>query len=161
MSDALIQKLAANGGVLMISFGSTFLHSGYPARQQEFRDSVEAALDVQGFECYSKEGVRTFEQARKAHPIGTLEEVVYHIDHAVALAGADHLGLDSDVDGVTSLQDGLQDASMFPNLVAELLRWGYSNEQPRGILGGNALRVWEAVEKTVADLEGLTRAPQQ
>ena len=78
--------------------------------------------------------------------LGTLQELVDHIDHIVELAGIEHVGIGSDFDGVTALPEGLEDVSTYPNLIAELLRRGYSDEDIEKILGGNALRVWQAVE---------------
>ena len=69
------------------------------------------------------------------------------IQAAIDLVGEDHVALGSDYDGVgPTLPVGLEDVSTFPNLVAELLRRGYSDEDVRKVLGGNAMRVWRAVE---------------
>ncbi len=159
MSDELIEALAARDGVIMISFGSTFLRSGYRARQQAMREAIEAHLSEAGIARYSTEGVRYFESERKANPIGTLQDVADHIDHAVGLVGVDHVGLGSDFDGVTALPSDLQDVSMYPLLVAELLKRGYSDADLAKILGGNALRVWEGVERVAAELQAATNAP--
>ena len=75
------------------------------------------------------------------------ENVADHIDHVVKLVGVEHVGIGSDYDGVgDSLPVGLKDVSTYPNLVAELLRRDYSEEDIAAILGGNLLRVWDAVE---------------
>jgi membrane dipeptidase len=74
--------------------------------------------------------------------IGT---VVDHIDHIVKVAGIDHVGLGSDFDGVDKLPDGLEDCSKMPAITAELIRRGYSDVDIKKILGGNFLRVIEAV----------------
>ena len=63
------------------------------------------------------------------------------------------MGLGSDFDGVTALPAGLQDVSEYPNLVAELLQRGYSDEDIEKILGGNALRVWAGVERVAQELQ--------
>ena len=67
--------------------------------------------------------------------------------------GADHVGLGSDFDGVFALPKGLQDASGYPNLVAELLRRGYTEDEISKILGENLLRVWTEVEATAERLQ--------
>jgi membrane dipeptidase len=65
----------------------------------------------------------------------------------VKLVGVKHVGIGSDFDGVgDSLPVGLKDVSQYHNLVAELLRRGYSDADVGLILGGNLLRVWKAVE---------------
>lgn len=73
-------------------------------------------------------------------------DVARHIDHAVRIAGVDHVGLGSDFDGVDGVPEGLEDVSGYPNLLHELLKMGYSEEDLRKICGENTLRVWEAVE---------------
>jgi membrane dipeptidase len=71
--------------------------------------------------------------------------VVAHIDHAVKIAGIDHVGIGSDFDGITGPPQGLEDVSKMPALVAALLRHGYSEADIKKILGGNTLRVIRAV----------------
>jgi membrane dipeptidase len=74
-----------------------------------------------------------------------------HINHVVDLVGVDHVGLGSDFDGVFALPSGLHDVSTYPDLVRELLKEGYSEEDIRKILGENALRVWDAVADAARD----------
>ena len=153
MSDELIHAVGENGGVVMIVFGSSFLKSAYQDDDDPIREEITAYLEENNIEEGSAEAVRYTEQVRKANPIGTLEDVADHIDHAVEIAGIDHVGLGSDYDGVFGLPDGLQDASTYPNLIAELLERGYSEEDVQKILGGNALRVWNEVEQVAQTLQ--------
>jgi membrane dipeptidase len=69
-----------------------------------------------------------------------------HIDHAVKVGGIDHVGLGSDFDGIDSAPKGMEDVTKLPNLVRELARRGYSEEDLEQILGGNLLRVMRQVE---------------
>ncbi len=153
MGDAMIRRLAENGGVVMVVFGSTFLRSEYGPAGNAVRDSLETALQAAGRPEDSEAYVRQYEEQRKAHPIGTVEDIVAHINHIVALAGVDHVGLGSDFDGVFALPDGMQDVSMYPNLIYHLLKEGYSDEDIRKILGENALRVWSDVEETARAMQ--------
>ena len=90
-------------------------------------------------------------------PYASLDDVLDHFDHIVKLAGIDHVGIGSDYDGVgDSLPAGLKDVSSYPNLVAGLLRRGYSEEDVRKILGENLLRVWSAVEDYAATTSSST-----
>ena len=73
------------------------------------------------------------------------EKIVEHIDHAVKLAGADHVGLGSDFDGA-SMPEGMEDVTRLPKITEELLRRGYTEAQIKGILGENLLRLMERVE---------------
>ncbi len=75
-----------------------------------------------------------------------------HIDHVVAIAGIDHVGLGSDFDGVEALPTGLEDVSKLPNLVRRLLEKGYAEADVEKILGGNLLRVWTEVERIGREL---------
>jgi len=74
------------------------------------------------------------------------ERIIDHIDHAVKVAGADHVGLGSDFDGAT-MPIGLEDVSKLPKISDALLKKGYSEQDVEKILGGNILRVMEAVER--------------
>ena len=76
-----------------------------------------------------------------------MAKVADHIDLVVRIAGIEHVGLGSDFDGVgDSLPDGLKDVSQFPNLIAELLRRGYTKKDIERICYKNVWRVWNAVE---------------
>ena len=154
MSDALIQRLAENDGVIMINFGSSFLRSEYQDQDDPIRERMQAHIDEQGWAPDSREAVVYEETVRKNNPIGTVQDVADHIDHVVDLVGVAHVGLGSDYDGVFALPEGLQDASTYPNLVAELLRRGYTDDEIAQILGGNAMRVWREAEATAERLRG-------
>jgi membrane dipeptidase len=149
ISDRMLRALAANGGVAMINFGSTFLRADANAHGEVRRAAIEDFRATRGLERGSTE-MRDFAQAwDQAHPFpfATVADVADHIDHAVAVAGIDHVGLGSDFDGVgDSLPVGLKDVSMYPNLIEELLRRGYTDGQIAKICGGNALRVMRANE---------------
>ncbi|MFO8098004.1 MAG: dipeptidase [Salinibacter sp.] len=153
ISDELIQKVADTGGVVMITFGSSFLRNEYREQDDPIRDDMTAHIDSMGWASDSREAIVYEEEVRDANPIGTVEDVADHIDHAVDLVGIEHVGLGSDFDGVFALPEGLQDPSGYPNLVAELLDRGYSEGDLRKILGENVLRVWTEVEATAERLQ--------
>ena len=150
MSDSLARALAANGGVVMINFGSAFLRTAYQARQTQFQIRLNNALRQQGLTPRDRASFPIYYAMRRAEPVGTLDDVADHIDHAVRVMGAEHVGLGSDFDGVTSLPRGLTDVTGYPALVAELLRRGYTESAVEGILGGNLLRVWREAERVAA-----------
>jgi membrane dipeptidase len=100
-----------------------------------------------GIERGTPEAAAFVERERKANPVGTIHDIVAHINHVVRLVGVDHVGLGSDFDGVFALPSGAVDVSEYPNLVYHLLTEGYSEEDIKKILGENALRVWEEVER--------------
>ncbi|KAI1377381.1 putative dipeptidase [Hypoxylon crocopeplum] len=83
----------------------------------------------------------------------TLSQVVDHITYIGDLIGYDHVGLGSDFDGIPSTPEGLADVSQYPELIAEVLRRGVSDEDAAKLAGGNILRVWGDVEKVAAKLQ--------
>jgi len=153
VSDELIRGIADTDGVVMITFGSSFLRSAYQEQDDPIRDRMNAHIDSMGWAEESRKAVVYEEKIRTEHPIGTVEDVADHIDHAVELVGVEHVGLGSDFDGVFALPEGLQDASGYPSLVAELIERGYTDDDLQKILGENLLRVWEEVEATAQRLQ--------
>jgi membrane dipeptidase len=145
MSDDMIRALAAKGGVIQINFGSIFIdataNSEFVKLREEIRQYVEAHnLQDKEKDDYTKQ---RFDQAKisKTH----VSQVAEHIDHVVKLVGVEHVGLGSDFDGVEQLPDGLQDVSGYPNLIYELLKRGYTEQNLKQICSENFLRVWTQV----------------
>lgn len=83
----------------------------------------------------------------------TLAQVADHITYIGNLIGYDHVGVGSDFDGIPSVPKGLEDVSKYPDLFAELLKRGVSNEDAAKVAGGNILRVWKDVEQVAAKLQ--------
>lgn len=83
----------------------------------------------------------------------TLNQVVRHIMHIGELIGYDHVGIGTDYDGIESTPTGLEDVSKFPDLIAELLRQGVSDENAAKIAGRNVLRVWAEADKVAKELQ--------
>ena len=160
MSDDMIRRLAAAGGVIQINFGSSFLSSDV----EREREAHEAARDehVKGLKLHrgSPEAAAAAAAYEREHPAprATVELVADHIEHVIALVGVDHVGLGSDFDGVgDSLPAGLRDVSQYPNLLRVLLERGHDRTAIEKIAGGNVLRVWQAVEDGAArPTEGAT-----
>jgi membrane dipeptidase len=105
-------------------------------------------------ECF---GRKMAEQEKRATAEGKLphvswERIVEHIDHAVKLAGVEHVGLGSDFDGAT-MPDGMEDCSKLPKITEALMRKGYTDDDIRKILGGNTLRVMEQTERVSKELQ--------
>ncbi len=112
-----------------------------------YEDSMEArarALRAAGVEATSVAESTKVWAARA--PQATLAQVADHIDHIRAVAGVDHVGLGSDFDGITEVPVGLEDVSKFPDLIAELLRRGWSEQDVKKVAGLNILRVLRATE---------------
>ena len=154
MSDEMVRRLAKNGGVIQINFGSSFLTAEANAYSQRRREAQERFREEHTVEPRSEED-RAFRDewtASNPYPFATVAVVADHIDRVVELVGVDHVGLGSDFDGVgPTLPIGLEDVSGYPNLLAELLRRGYSQKDLAKICSGNVLRVMEQVERIAAE----------
>ncbi len=154
MSDDMIRALAQKGGVIMINFGSAFISEA--ARQYSVERWPASRAFIKEHSGLSREEAQAqFAAAWEAEhgpmPYASLEDVLDHFDHVVALVGVDHVGIGSDFDGVgDSLPTGLKDVSAYPNLVEGLLKRGYREADMRKILGENLLRVWQAVDDYAA-----------
>jgi membrane dipeptidase len=83
----------------------------------------------------------------------TLNQVVRHIKHIGELIGYDYVGIGTDYDGIESTPTGLEDVSKFPDLIAELLRQGISDEDAAKIAGKNILRVWKEADAVAKKLQ--------
>ncbi|GAB4177171.1 MAG: dipeptidase [Calditrichia bacterium] len=146
ISDEMIIALAKTGGVVQINFGSSFLREDY---RQNMRGAYPT-LRKNKWGWDSKEAQQFMKEYREKHniPLATTKDVADHIDHVVSLVGIDHVGLGSDFDGLgETLPSDLRDVSMYPNLIEELLKRGYTETDIRKICGQNLLRVWKEVEK--------------
>jgi membrane dipeptidase len=150
MDDEMIKKLGDNGGVIQINFGSEFLDEGIRERSEEYSNNIRKYMAEHHVKYNSDELKEYRKKYKSEHPIGYADvtDVVKHIDHVVELIGIDHVGLGSDFDGLgDSLPVGLKDVSMYPNLIYELLKAGYSDEDVEKICSGNFLRVWKQIEE--------------
>ena len=160
MSDEMIVALAKKGGVIQINFGSSFVTA--KAREYVSARSEAGKKWLQENPQYSeKDSDRLFPDIyANEHgplPFASLDDVLDHFDHVVAIAGIDHVGIGSDYDGVgDSLPVGLKDVSAYPNLVKGLLERGYSEADIQKILGENLLRVWQDVENYAATTSSKT-----
>ncbi len=161
MSDEMIVALAENGGIIHINFGSAFISDEAreysEARWAARSEYLEANPQLTEEHVY-REFPGIYEEEHGPYPYASLDEVLDHFDHVVALTGGvDHVGIGSDYDGVgDSLPVGLKDVSTYPNLVEGLLERGYSDADIRKILGENLLRVWQAVEDQAATTSSST-----
>jgi len=154
MTDDMLRAVAKNGGVVMINYHAAFLSEEFRVASEKKSGSVVASMAALSKKCGGDEACTTMEGERIDHEAmanGTLpkvmwEKIIEHIDHAVKVAGADHVGLGSDFDGAT-MPLGMEDASKLPKITDALLKKGYSDQDVEKILGGNILRVMEQVEK--------------
>ena len=152
MTDEMIKALAARGGVIQINYLDSFID---PALAEYSRKSRPLMLELRqkfpGTENFAKVREEVAKVVGPA-PKASWEKIVEHIDHAVKLVGADHVGLGSDFDG-GSMPVGMEDCSKLPKITDALLRKGYKESDIRKILGENTVRLLSSVEKVAAQLK--------
>lgn len=154
MTDEMIKALAAKGGVIQINYLDGFIGSDL-AEYNKKRTLVmkELEKDLPGTD---REAIlKRREEATKrlgAPPKVGWEVIVEHIDHAVKLVGADHVGLGSDFDG-GSMPVGMEDCAQLPKITEALLKKGYSESDIRKILGENTVRLLADVERVARQLK--------
>ena len=160
MTDQMMKDLAAKGGVVQINYHVGFLNQEYrgkatPEIAKELGEEVRkhCAGDDEG--CQLIEGERITRQfvAQGKLPKVEYTAIIEHIEHAVRVAGIDHVGLGSDFDGA-NMPFGMEDATKLPKITEALLQKGYSEGDVRKILGENTLRVMTEVERVSRELHG-------
>jgi membrane dipeptidase len=150
--DNVLQMLPKNGGVVMITFVPGFISQAvadHSTRQAEAQQSFRAQFPNN--DAYVATAMERW-RAENPEPRATLAQVADHIDHVKKVAGIDHIGLGGDFDGITTVIQGLEDVSKYPDLTAELIRRGYTDQDIKKILGLNILRVMRAAEQVSAAL---------
>jgi membrane dipeptidase len=146
MTDEMIRAMAAKGGVIQINYLDSYLDQAlfeYSRKAQPLmREMMQKYPGRENLAKWREEVAKVHGPAPKA----SWEKIVEHIDHAVKLAGVDHVGLGSDFDG-GSMPVGMEDVTHLPKITEALLRRGYAEGDIRKILGGNTLRLMREVEK--------------
>ena len=151
VSDDMLRALASNGGVLMVNFYPAYIDEEaarettayYERWGQVYQEIATKYADDPG----ARRAAYWAQSAAHPPPRTTLSVLLDHFDHAVLIAGPDHVGLGADWDGVGSMPEGMDDVSQLPNLTRGLLERGHSPETVRKILGENLLRVMGEVEQ--------------
>ncbi|KAF2184736.1 hypothetical protein K469DRAFT_688717 [Zopfia rhizophila CBS 207.26] len=136
--DDVLQLVKARGGLVMVTFWADFISCQWPDGKP-----VEGQLP----ERYA--------------PNVTVAQVVRHMRYIGDLIGYDYVGIGSDFDGTPFALMGLEDVSKFPALVVEMLRQGIEEDDVRRIVGGNLLRVWNAVDNVAAALQADGALPAE
>jgi membrane dipeptidase len=148
--DAVLRRLSANGGVVMVTFVPVYTS---PAVQKWERDKAAEAARLKAAFIGNPDGEKAAVDAWVAanpSPKASIAQVADMIDHIRNVAGIDHIGIGGDFGGVDSLPAGLENVSKYPWLFSELVRRGYSEKDLAKIAQGNVLRVMRAVEAVAA-----------
>ncbi|HET8593598.1 MAG TPA: dipeptidase [Intrasporangium sp.] len=143
--DDVLETLADNGGVCMVTFVPEFVS---PATAEWRVEAAAAAAEV-GVDAKDWVAFQRFVAGyvvEHPKPAATIEQVVAHLDHVREVAGIDHVGLGGDYDGTDTFPVGLEDVSRYPRLVAALLENGWSDHDVAKLVRDNILRVMREVE---------------
>jgi len=141
--DSILKMVRANGGVVMVNFNPGFVSEAVRVYEDSMARRARA-LRAAGVDTTAV--ADSLKGWAVRGPKATLSQVADHIEHIRDVAGVDAVGLGSDFDGITEVPVGLEDVSKFPDLLAELLRRGWSEQDIRKVAGLNALRVLRAAE---------------
>ena len=154
--DDVLLRVRDNGGVVMIVFLGYYVSE--ELRQWGERRGAERTRLAELHGDDEQALTRGLQEWSDAHPRPevTIAQVADHIDYIRELIGIDHIGLGGDYDGTSSLPVGLEDVSTYPNLLVELFRRGYTDEEVRKIVGLNVLRALRETEKVAARLQATT-----
>jgi membrane dipeptidase len=155
--DDVLKLVAANGGVVMVNFATAYVSDAVN------RWEADRAAEVARYESppYGGLYIGQPDRAKAAlaawehehpKPQATLAQVADHIEHIRQLAGVDHVGLGSDFDGIPDTPRGLEGVDKYPDLLAELMRRGWSDGDVAKVAGANVLRVMADCEHLAATL---------
>ena len=156
--DSILKLVAANHGVVMVNFNPGFVSEAV----RVYGDSIAARLDAlraAGADSATRTDSMKVWTARG--PQATVQQVADHIEHIRQVAGIDCVGIGSDFDGITEVPLGLEDVSKFPDLIAELLRRGWTEGDVKKVAGLNTLRVMRAAEAVAAQMRRAPPRPRR
>ncbi len=167
LTDEMIKALSAKGGVIQINYLNSYIDETLRVAEEARRPQVDALrkeMEVkypgpENAEKRMMETIAAVSALQPPLPVARWERIVDHVDHAVKIAGADHVGLGSDFDGA-SMPEGMEDVTRLPKITEELLRRGYTEIQIKGILGENLLRLMERVETVAKQIQAETALPR-
>ena len=158
--DDLLRRLAANGGVCMVTFVPDFVSP----RCRGWTLGLRAEMERRGLDpkdAGTRDAMAAEYVADHPRPRATLAEVADHVEHVRRVAGIDHVGIGGDYDGTREVPEGLEDVACCPALIAELLDRGWSEDECARLSGGNVLRVLreaEAVSRSSSARRGPSTA---
>jgi len=147
--DSILKLVAVNRGVVMVNFNPGFVSEAVRVSD----DSVNARLDrLRAAGADSATRADSLKAWGAAAPHATLAQVADQVDYIRRIAGIDCVGLGSDFDGITEVPAGVEDVSKFPDLIAELLRRGWTEADVKKVAGLNTLRVLRDAERVAKEL---------
>ena len=152
--DDVLDMVRQKGGLVMATFIPDFLSEAVRQWMGPLRASFVLHTEA---ERLSK--IAAHEKKHGPRPLARLEDVADHIEYIAGKVGAQNCGIGSDFFGVATTPTGLEDVRRFPNLLAEMLRRGWSEDHVIGLAGGNFIRTFRAVEREGARLRRTENVP--
>jgi membrane dipeptidase len=149
--DDILRRLKSNGGVVMVTFVAGFIDPA--VAQLQVPAMAEITQRSIGKSAEERDKIEAEVLGKLKMPPTSIAKVADHIEHIRDVAGVEHIGLGGDFDGNTEWPVGLSDVSMYPNLFAELIRRGWSDQDLKLLAGENLLRAFaqaEAVSKRLS-----------
>jgi membrane dipeptidase len=149
--DSVLARMDENGGVVMVTFIPAYVSEA----RREWEVGMIPLLKNASTDAEWADVVKVFREEHGAPPLATLADVADHIEYVAKVAGHDHVGIGSDFYGAEGdeLIQGIEDVSGFPNLIAELVRRGWSDENLAKLSRGNVLRAFADAESVAAKLQ--------
>jgi membrane dipeptidase len=161
--DDILRSVAAHDGVVMVNFAPGYVSDArnrwdadQAAERTRFNSPPYVGLYI-GQPERAKAALAAWEN-QHPRPVTTLAQVADHIDHIRQVAGADHVGLGSDFDGIGDAPVGLEGVDRYPALLEELMRRGWTDADIAKLAGENVLRVMAAAEKVALRLRAARPA---
>ena len=154
--DSILARMPANGGVVMVTFVPSFVSQADADWYEQLERTRDSLVAAGADRAELRAAYDRFVEGRP-RPLATLSDVADHIEHVREVAGVDHVGIGSDFDGMGTPPSGLDDVSAYPNLVAELLRRGWSEEEIGKLTSGNILRAMRDAEAVARRLQAERR----
>ncbi len=151
--DEVLSRVRANGGVVMATFVPSFINDSVRQSSNAFVEERARLERLHGDDLQGITDGLSVWQKQQVATTASLADVADHLDHLREVAGIDHVGIGSDWDGITSVPEGLEDVSRLPDLLVELARRGWSDDDLRKLVGGNVLRVMRTAETTARELQ--------
>lgn len=149
--DSVLSQMAADGGVVMVTFVPGFVSETVRVwNAEEAAESARLNALNPGDPAAVAAEMAAWAAGADAIPTASISDVADHFDHVKLVAGIDHVGIGGDFDGVDALPTGLEGVDDYPALLAELMRRGWTEADIRKVSGENILRVMRAVEAYAA-----------
>ena len=151
MTDDMIKCIAETGGVIQINFYPLFLSDEFAETLEHsgldpIADEIEARFIKDPASEANRRDWIEIQQKLAELKRPSYKRIIDHIDHAVSIAGVDHVGIGSDFDGINVTPEGLEDVSKMPVVFEEMRKRGYSESDIEKIAGLNFMRVMRTVE---------------